>query len=343
MKVIAIEEHFTTLEHVDALSSLIHRVNSRSAAATDESNISFEARWVLPAKLPADDGGIREKLLDFEGYRINTMDEAGIDMQVLSIMSPGVQAFDGETAVILAKSINEKLAKIVAGNPTRYAGLATIAPQDPETAAEELERAISELGLKGACIHSHTKGEYLDDRKYWNIFAMAEKLAVPIYLHPRIPSPDMVRPYLTYPCLATGMWGFAAEVGLHAMRLICSGLFDQYPGLKIILGHLGEALPFWLWRLDNRWQNNQFGMQLNKRPADYIRDNFVVTTSGMFHQASLLCTLSSLSADRILFAVDYPFESSIEAVKFINSALIGADEKQKICGKNAQDLLRIKG
>jgi len=341
MKVIAIEEHFTTIEHVDALRSLINRVNSGSADAMDECNISFEARWVLPAKLPADDGGILEKLLDVEGRRIDVMDEAGIDMQVLSIMSPGVQAFDGETATILAKSINEKLAKIIERNPKRYAGLATIAPQDPKTAAEELERAKLELGLKGACIHSHTKGEYLDDRKYWTIFAAAEKLAVPIYLHPRIPSPLMVRPYLTYPCLATGMWGFAAEVSLHAMRLICSGLFDEFPGLKIILGHFGEALPFWLWRLDNRWQKNLFGMQLKKKPADYVRDNFVVTTSGMFHHPSLQCAYSTLSADRILFAVDYPFESCRDAVKFIKSSPISENEKESICRKNAEHLLKL--
>ena len=341
MKVIAIEEHFTTIEHVDALRSLINRVNSGSADAMDECHISFEARWVLPAKLPADDGGIMEKLLDVEGRRIDVMDEAGIDMQVLSIMSPGVQAFDGETATILAKSINEKLAKIIERNPKRYAGLATIAPQDPKTAAEELERAILELGLKGACIHSHTKGEYLDDRKYWTIFAVAEKLAVPIYLHPRIPSPHMVRPYLTYPCLATGMWGFAAEVSLHAMRLICSGLFDEFPGLKIILGHFGEALPFWLWRLDNRWQKNLFGMQLKKKPADYVRDNFVVTTSGMFHHPSLQCAYSTLSADRILFAVDYPFESCSDAVKFIKSSPISENEKESICRKNAEHLLKL--
>jgi len=341
MRVIAIEEHFTTNEHVKALRSLIHRVNSGSADAMDESNISFEARWVLPAKLPADDGGIMEKLLDVGEHRIHVMDEAGIDMQVLSIMSPGVQAFDGETARILAKSINEELAEIVERNPRRYAGLATIAPQDPKTAAEELKRAVMELGLKGVCIHSHTKGEYLDDRKYWNIFAMAEKLSVPIYLHPRIPSPDMVRPYLTYPCLATGMWGFSAEVSLHAMRLICSGLFDQYPGLRIILGHFGEALPFWLWRLDNRWQKNLFGMQLKKKPGDYVRENFLVTTSGMFHHPSLQCAYSTLSADRILFAVDYPFESCNDAVTFIRSAPMSDDEKGQMFGRNAEKLLKL--
>jgi 5-carboxyvanillate decarboxylase len=341
MKIIAIEEHFTTVEHVKALRSLINRVSSGSPDAVDERHISFEARWASPANVPAGDAGIMEKLLDVGEQRLKVMDEAGIDMQVLSIMSPGVQAFDGKTASILAKAINEELAEIVETNPRRYAGFATIAPQDPKTAVEELKRAILELGLKGACIHSHTKGEYLDDRKYWDIFAMAEKLAVPIYLHPRIPSPDMVRPYLTYPCLATGMWGFAAEVSLHAMRLICSGLFDQYPGLKIILGHFGEALPFWLWRLDNRWQNNLFGLQLKKKPADYIRDNFVVTTSGMFHHPALLCTYSSLSAERILFAVDHPFESSKDAVSFIKSAPISDKEKENICSANAYRFLKL--
>jgi 5-carboxyvanillate decarboxylase len=341
MSVIAIEEHFTIKEHIDALRSLIKRVDLGSADARDERNISFEARWVLPAKLSADDGGIMEKLLDVEGRRINVMDEAGVDMQVLSIMSPGVQAFESETATVLAKSINEKLAAIIGNHPGRYAGLATIAPQDPKAAADELKRAVMELGLRGVCIHSHTKGEYLDDRKYWDIFAMAEKLAVPIYLHPRIPSPDMVRPYLTYPCLATGMWGFSAEASLHAMRLICSGLFDHYPGLKIVLGHFGEALPFWIWRLDNRWQQNLFGMRLKKKPGDYVRENFLVTTSGMFYHPSLQCAYSTLSADRILFAVDYPFESCNDAVTFIKSAPISDNEKGQIFGGNAEKLLKL--
>jgi 5-carboxyvanillate decarboxylase len=339
MKIIAIEEHFTTMEHVNALRSLIEEVSLKSVVG--ESNISFEARWVAPLEHPADDDHIVSKLLDVGEKRIDVMDEAGIDLQVLSIMSPGVQVFDETTGTILSRSINDKLAEIIRGNPKRYAGLATIAPQDPKAAATELERAITELGLSGACIHSHTRGEYLDDKKYWDIFTMAERLGVPIYIHPRTPSPDMIRPYLTYPSLATGMWGFAAETSLHAMRLICSGLFDQYPRLKIILGHLGEGLPFWIWRLDNRWLKNQFGMKIKKRPADYIRDNFVVTTSGMFYHPSLLCTSLSLGAEKILFAVDYPFESCKDAVKFIESAPIDDNDKEQICHANAEMCLRL--
>jgi 2,3-dihydroxybenzoate decarboxylase len=137
------------------------------------------------------------------------------------------------------------------------------------------------------------------------------------------------------------MWGFAAEAGLHAMRLVCSGVFDQYPNLKITLGHLGEGIPFWMWRLDNRWLKSQFGMKIKKRPADYIRDNFLVTTSGMFYHPSLLCTLFSLGADKILFAVDYPFESCQDAVKFIESAPIGNNDKERICHTNAESFLRL--
>ena len=342
MRIIAVEEHFTTLDHVNALRSLIEKVSSAPLSPTDESNISFETRWVAPSDHPGDADHIMDKLLDVGTKRIGRMDEAGIDMQVLSIMSPGVQVFDATTGTILSRSINDQLAEIINGNPKRYAGLATIAPQNPKAAAAELERAITELGLKGACVHSHTGGEYLDDVKYWDIFAVAERLGAPIYIHPRTPSPDMVRPYLTYPSLATGMWGFAAEASLHAMRLVCSGLFDQYPNLKIILGHLGEGLPFWIWRLDNRWLKNQFGMKIRKRPADYIRDNFIVTTSGMFYHPSLLCTFFSLGVYKILFAVDYPFESCQDAVKFIESAPICNNDKERICHTNAELFLRLR-
>jgi 2,3-dihydroxybenzoate decarboxylase len=195
--------------------------------------------------------------------------------------------------------------------------------------------------MKGASINSHTRGEYLDDKKYWVIFERAERLGVPIYIHPRMPSPGMVKPYLTYPSLATAMSGFAAEVSLHALRLILSGLFDEHPGVKIILGHLGEGLPFWLWRLDNRWLRMPQGMIIKKRPSQYIKDHFFITTAGNFSVSAFLCAYLELGADRILFAVDAPLESNREAVQFMEGLPISDGDKEKVCHLNAEKLFNL--
>ncbi len=217
---------------------------------------------------------------------------------------------------------------------TRY-----IAPQDPQGAADELVRAVTKLGLRGASINSHTRGEYLDNKKFWHIFEQAEKLNVPIYIHPRTPSPDMLKPYLDYPGLDTAMLGFAHEVALHALRLICSGLFDEYPKLQIILGHLGESLPYWLWRIDDRAA--YLSNKLQKKPSQYIKDNFYITTSGMFWQPALMCAYLALGAERILFAVDYPLQELKDAVQFMEEAPICDYDKEKICYLNAQQLLGL--
>lgn len=321
MKKIAIEEHFWTEDIINL----------------------FRSRKEPSGGLVDPDIGSR--LLDLREGRLRDMDESGIDMQVLCLAS-GLESFDASDGTAMAKKINDYLSEVVKGCPERFAGFAALAPQDPGAAANELERAVRELGLKGAKINSHIRGEYLDDPKYWVIFERAEKLGVPIYLHPRRPSPDMLKPYLTYPALAGSMWGYAAETGLHAMRLIFSGVFDKYPGLKIILGHLGEALPFWLWRIDNRWLREQvasdpMSKKLKKKPSQYIKDNFLVTTSGMFWQPALLCVYMALGAERILFAVDYPYESNREAVEFMDAMPICDSDKEMIYHANAERLLLL--
>ena len=313
MKKIAIEEHFVTKEHLDALRSI--------------GGISSSGRF--------------DALLDVEEGRLQVMDEAGVNMQVLSLFQPGVQALDVPTGVAMARKINDTLSEIVKKHPERFAGLAAIAPQAPDEAAKELERAVLKLGLRGTSINSHVKGEYLDDKKFWPIFAAAERLGVPIFIHPQRPSPDMLKPFLTYTELAGPMYGFAVEVSLHALRLICSGVFDEYPKLKIVLGRLGEALPYWLWRLDNTWQRGPRSSKLKKTPSQYIKDNFFITTSGMFWLPPLMCAYLALGADRILFAVDYPFESSKGAVQFIDSLPICDSDKEKICHLNAEKLLGL--
>ena len=208
---------------------------------------------------------------------------------------------------------------------------------------------MTELGLKGAMINGNIQGEFLDEKKFWPIFERAEKLDVPIYIHPKMPPADMIKPYLPYPAVASAMAGFAAEAYLHAMRLICSGVFDRYPGLKIILGHMGEAFPFWLWRIDSRYQSEisgdpasaKFYEYLQKNPSEYFINNFFVTTSGMFWNPVLEFVCSVLGAEKVLFAVDYPYESSKTAVDFMDTSTISDAEKEKICHLNAERLLKL--
>jgi 5-carboxyvanillate decarboxylase len=343
MKRIAIEEHFFTQEYLTYLRS--RRDYPRLETMKVENREMEWLRLAPGCSLPSV-GHLQSGLLEVGEGRLKIMDEVGIDMQVLSLSFPGVEALDPQDATSLSKRINDELFAVVKKYPDRFAGFAAIAPQDPGAAANELERAVKKLGFKGAMINSHIRGEYLDDRKYWVVFERAEKLNVPLYIHPRQPSPDMIKPYLTYPELASPAWGFAAETGLHAMRLICSGVFDKYPNLKIILGHLGEALPWWLWRLDSRWvvvgrEESATAPRAMKKPSQYIKDNFYVTTSGMFWHPALQCCYSALGADRILFAVDHPYESSKDAVQFMDTASICDGDKEKIYHLNAEKLLGL--
>lgn len=337
MRKIAIEEHFTTEEHLDLLTAVLEEKYPQREIIEEEEILFYEVPFLVPSRREE----AVSRLLDIGEERVKQMDESGIDMQVLSLVSPGVQVFDAPKGTELAKKTNDRLSEAVSKYPERLAGFASLAPQDPGEAAGELERAVKDLGLKGACINSHTKGEYLDEKKYWVIFEKAEKLGVPIYIHPRSPSPGMVKPFLDYPMLTTAMIGFAAEVSLHALRLISSGLFDRFPRLNIILGHLGEALPYWLWRLDNIYLRNPIPAKLKKAPSEYFKDNFFVTTSGMSWQPPLLCSYLALGADKILFAVDYPMEKNEVAVKFMEEVTICDRDKEKIYHLNAEALLGL--
>ncbi len=284
--------------------------------------------------------------------RLKEMDEAGIDMQVLNCIFRYDEDVGAAKATAQSRSINETLCRLVEKYPERFAAFATLALQDPEAAAAELERAVKELGLKGTMLASDIGGQYLDDEKFGVVLQMAEKLGVPIYLHPSHPRADMIKPFLTYPVLSGSMWGFSVEAGLHAMRLICSGTFDKFPGLQIILGHMGEGIPYWLWRLDNRWLKEKDGAmgvlaadptasKLKKYPSQYFHDNFYITTSGMFWPPALQFASSVLGADRILLAVDYPQESNQVAVEFIEATPLSDGDKEKICHLNAERLLNL--
>lgn len=337
MKIIAIEEHFTTEEHIDHLQFILEKKYPSPDVIEEEKHLGLE----LPFLVPERNDEVMANLLDLGEGRVKEIDQAGIDMQVLSLVSPGFQVFDSATGTKLAKKMNDRLDEAIKEFPERLAGFASLALQNPEGAADELERTVKELGLKGALINSHTKGEYLDEKKYRVFLQRVENLRVPIYIHPRAPSPAMIEPYLGYPLLSTPLCGFGAEVSLHALRLICSGLFDELPGLRIILGHLGEALPFWLWRLDNMWERAPAYKELQKTPSQYFKENFLVTTSGLFSQPSLLNVYQSLGADRILFAVDYPFESNEAAVQFMKEAPISDVDKEKVFYLNAEKILSL--
>lgn len=344
MKRIAVEEHFHTQEYVDYMRSRTEYPKIESSRDRQDKEIDllrFGPNYYLPRRPE-----ITHRLLDFADLRLREMDETGIDMQVLSLVFPGPEVFDVPTGMRLARETNDALFEVMRRYPQRFAGFAALAPQDPQGAAVELERTVRRLGFKGAKINSHVGGEYLDDEKYWVLFETAERLRVPIYIHPREPSPDMLKLYSKYPALAGSMWGYGAETGLHAVRLICSGVFDRYPGLKIMLGHLGEALPFWLWRLDERWKlgeasSDPVTRKLAKRPSQYVKDNFLFTTSGMFFEQAFLCAYLALGADNLLFAVDYPFEPNAEAVRFMDGLPICDRDKEKIYHLNAEFLLGL--
>ncbi len=338
-KKIAIEEAFATPELFDEWSKLL---------ATDaEREPGFQKLYKPFLSSPATKG-IRDRLIDVGAGRIRDMDRHGIDMQILSITTPGVQVFSTNKAIDLAMKSNDQLAEFVCAYPQRYAGLAAVAPQAPDKAARELERSVKDLNLKGAIINSHTQGEYLDQPKYWVLFEAAQALDVPIYLHPRTPSKEMIQPFLSYGLEGAG-WGFAVETSLHAMRLILSGVFDEFPKLKFILGHLGEGIPFWLPRIDSRFANRTWTMDAlepvklrQKKPSEYFMDNFVIATSGVNWPPALTFALSVLGPDRILFAIDYPYEPTAKAVEGIENTPLSDADRKKIYQTNAEKLFKLK-
>jgi 2,3-dihydroxybenzoate decarboxylase len=342
-KRIGVEEHFSTPEQIDLLRAILEKRYDPPEVVEQEKFILSDAPFLAaPASAPP----LRQmfgQLFDVGAGRVAVMDKYGIDLQVVSLVSPGVQAFDA-AATRLARKFNDHLARLIAEHPQRFAGLTALAPQAPEAAADELERGVRELKFKGGIINSHTKGEYLDEPKYRPILERAQKLEVPLYLHPRGPSPRMMPAFAGHPLLGGATWGFGADTGLHAMRLISGGVFDRYPRLRIVLGHLGETIPFQLDRIDNRWavMSRSAGVRtLAKMPSEYFKQNFVVTTSGMFSHPQLALTLAVLGADKVLFAVDYPMEEPQEAVTFLDTAPISAADREQIYHGNAERVFAL--
>ena len=279
------------------------------------------------------------KLTDFTDGRLETMDEAGIERAVLSIAGPGVQSEnDPSRAVLMAAKSNDDLAKQIAANPDRYSGFAHLAMQDANAAADELERCVKQLGFCGAMINGHTHGVYLDDPSVYPVWERAEALGVPIYIHPA--DPVALAPVLDGVHglrRATWEWGF--ETGSHALRLVFGGTFDRFAKAKLILGHLGETLPYLLWRFDSRAK--LYNVKLKRQPSAYIKDNIWVTLSGMYSQEPLDCALAALGRDRVMFAADHPFEDAAEAGEFLDHCDLEPGLKGDIASANAARLLRL--
>jgi 5-carboxyvanillate decarboxylase len=285
----------------------------------------------------------RRQLLDIGAERLREMDAARIDMQLLSVTIPGVQMFAPDRAVAMAVATNDQLAEAIARHPTRFAGLACFSPNAPREAPAEMERAINKLNLKGFIVNSHTDDLYLDDPRFAPVLEAAEALGRPIYLHPRAPSNGMAAPFRDY-SLGGSIWGFGIEAGTHAVRLILSGTFDRFPRLKIVLGHMGEALPFWMWRLDHMYKRRAKDGRLKSNsltPSEYFRRNFAVTTSGFEDPDILELVIKRAGIDNVMFAVDYPYESSVDAAAFIDAANLTPSQRASICHGNAERLFHI--
>ncbi|MDB5727035.1 MAG: amidohydrolase family protein [Noviherbaspirillum sp.] len=285
-------------------------------------------------------------LADLDQVRLQHMDESGIDRQVIALTSPGVQIMDTDTAVSFAKVANDELAEGVRRHPDRFTGMIAIAPQNPAEAAKEIERGLK-LGLTGVIINSHTHGEYLSDKKFWDIFEAAEANDTPIYLHPNTPPRNMIQPFLEVG-LDGAIFGFGVETGLHALRIITAGVFDRFPKLQMVIGHMGEALPFWSYRLDYMHQatvkSNRYETMraLKKKPSDYLKENFYITNSGVAWEPAIKFTQENFGADRVLYAMDYPYQYAPEEVTFLDNMKMSAEDKKKFFQTNAEKVFNLK-
>lgn len=275
----------------------------------------------------------------------------GVEIMIVSLNAPGIQAIlDAKRAVEVASQANDVLANEIAKRPDRFAGFAALPMQDPETATRELERCIHDLGFKGALVNGYTeiagKPVHYDLPEYRPFWHALEALDVPLYLHPR-PAMPGVSLYDGQPWLFGPTWSFAAETSLHALRLIGSGLFDDCPRLQIVLGHLGEGLPFYLWRIDNAnswiWKNAPPRNAAKKPVSDYFRNNFHITTSGHFSTPELLDSITEIGVDRVMFSIDYPFEEISDAAKWFDTVEISDVDRHKIGRANAMTLFKLKG
>lgn len=315
--------------------------------------IALEEHFMLPEMLPYyediyttvthESGALwMPKLMDFGQIRLDHMDAAGIERSVLSLTAPGVQREKNlSKATQAAKACNDSLAARIAARPDRYSAFAHLPMQDPDAAAKELERCTKELGFVGALVNGQTDGVYLDDPRYEVFWATVAALKAPIYLHPGNPI-DRPSVYNGRDPLWGAVWSWMTETSAHALRLVVSGVFERHPDAKLILGHMGECIPFHLWRIDQRYpDSNLVGYRLPKPPSFYIKKNIAITTSGVFDDAPLRCSIDNLGADNIMFSVDYPYEDSKFAGEWIENIQLDSTIKSKICYDNAKRILNL--
>ncbi len=319
---IATEEAFAPAELLGLYRRLLH---------DGRGDKGFESLWGFYLGSTAErPRSVVRKLADLGAERLADMDAAGIDHQVLALTAPGTNVLDPATARSMATLANDVAAQAVRDHPDRYTALAAVALQDPDSAVAELERAVTRLGMCGVIVNSHVQGAYLDDQRFWPVLEAAELLDVPVYLHPNTPNDRMVEP-LYEAGLDGAIFGFAVETGMHLLRIITSGVFDRYPRLRLVVGHLGEALPFWLPRIDHfhaaQVASGRYPAMkaLQLRPSDYLRRNVWYTTSGMAWQPGIMFVRDVVGADRVLYAMDYPYQYVPDEVRVQDELPLDAD------------------
>ena len=335
---IATEEAFATREQIDGFLRLIRE------GRADKGVTSL---WSYYGQSPSERAtAILERLLDLGDRRIADMDATGIDVAVLALTSPGGQPFEAEEAKGIVRRANDQLAAAVEQHPTRYVGLTSIVPQDPEWSVEEIRRGARELGFKGVMVNSHTHGHYLDEPGFDPIFRALAEVGQPLYIHPQTPPDNMIDPLLEAG-LDGAIYGFGVETGMHLLRLMTTGIFDRYPDLQIIVGHMGEALPYWLYRLDYmhqagvRSQRYERMKPLKKTIHDYMRSNVCVTTSGMAWEPAIRFAQEVLGEDRVMYAMDYPYQYVADEVRTHDLLDITDEAKRKLMQTNAERVFAL--
>lgn len=324
MRTITLEEHFTTPEFLKSIAS-VRETNERMQRVTG-------------------------KLLDVGEGRLADMDAGQVDLQILSLSSGGLDKLPASTATPLARDVNDRLATAVSAHPARFAGFATLALQEPENAAVEFERCIKELKFKGLIVMGSQNGLFLDDPRFTPIFEAVDALDVPIYIHPGLPPKPVADAYfgrlpgsLGFGLSMAG-WGWHAETGLHCLRLMLSGIFDRFPKLKIVVGHMGDHLPFNIARADRVFAElagDSGNPPFKRRLIDYFRENFYLTTSGYFDIPPFVCARDVIGIDRVLFSVDYPYASNVEGREFLESLPIAPQDLEKIAHGNAERIFAL--
>ena len=324
-----------------------------------QGKIGLEEHFAIPETLQDSAGFLADeswtelsaRLIDIQERRLREMDDNGMEMMILSLNAPAIQAIPQRAkAIELAKRANDFLAEQVALRPNRFQGFAALPMQDPDAATLELERCMKDYGFRGALVNGFSQTDtpenvvYYDAPQYEGFWAKTEQLDAPFYLHPRNPISSWAQIYDGHPWLMGPTWAFAQETAVHALRLMASGLFDRHPGLKIVLGHLGEGLPYNMWRVDNRngWVKAPKSYPAKKPLAEYFQQNFWLTTSGNFRTQTLIDAMLEIGADRILFSTDWPFENVDHACQWFDATSISEADRFKIGRTNAVDLFKLK-